>query len=244
MILLPFALGRLRRRLASARPGTGYLLLLLVAGALALRFAAPWRHLVYYDEFDQLDCARNLAEAGVNARTLAGGLPGFDVLGPMPWPAGHPVALAAVMKVFGTGTRVAFAWSAALSSLTVLFVFWAALELYGEERGAFAVAFLWAVSPLALRYAGACDSTSPSLFWCAAAFAAMAARESEPGTVLDVFAAVTLAYAVQVRFENALLLVYAAFALRRRSLLVPAAVGLVFPAAIAWADHTGRPCRD
>jgi asparagine N-glycosylation enzyme membrane subunit Stt3 len=155
----------------------------------------------------------------------------------MPWPAGHPVALAAIFKFFGDATAVAFAWSAVLSALTVLFVFWAALELFGDERGALAAAFLWAASPLALRYAGACDSTAASLFWCAAAFASLAARESEPGPALDAFAAATLAYAVQVRFENAFLIVYAAFAVRRRALLAPAALGLVFPAAIAWVDH-------
>ncbi|HEX4047877.1 MAG TPA: hypothetical protein VH309_08590, partial [Elusimicrobiota bacterium] len=48
-----------------------------------------------------------------------------------------------------------------------------------------------------------------------------------------------LAYAVQVRFENVLLLVYAVFAVRRRRLLAPAAAGLVFPAAIVWANHAG-----
>jgi dolichyl-phosphate-mannose-protein mannosyltransferase len=241
LILLPAALGRLRRRLRAARPGTASLLFLLVIGGLALRLAVvrPAR-LVYDDEFEQLDSARRLARDGVYAETLAGGLPGFDVLGPSLWPAGHPVALAGFMKVFGTETRAAEIWSAALSALIALWVFWAALELFGDERGALAAAFVWTVSPLALRYAGAVDSTSPSLFWCAAAFAALAAREAEPSPSLDAFAAVTLAYAVQVRFENALLIAYAAFAVRRRSLLLPAVAGLIFPAAIAWADHAGN----
>jgi hypothetical protein len=238
-ILLPFALGRLRRRLASTKPRTALLLFFLLAGGLALRLAVvhPAR-LVYDDEFEQLESARRLAGTGVYAETLAGGLPGFDVLGSAPWPAGHPAALAGVMALFGTGTRVAEAWSATLSALIALWVFWAALELFGDERGALAAAFVWAVSPLALRYAGAIDTTTPSLFWCAAAFAALAAREAEPGPALDAFAAVSLAYAAQLRFENAFLLPYAALAVRRRSLLIPAAVGLIFPAAIVRANHT------
>ena len=238
--LLPFALGRLRRRLSTTRPRTASLLLLLVLGGLALRLGVA-RHarLVYDDEFEQLDAARHLASSGVYAQTLAGGLPGFDVLAASTWPAGHPVALAAVFRLFGNETKRAEAWSALLSALIAPWIFWAALELFGDERGALAAAFLWAVGPLALRYAGAVDTTTPSLFWCAAAFAALAAREAEPGTALDAFAAVTLAYAVQVRFENVLLIVYAAFAVRRRAALVPAAVGLVFPAAIVWANHAG-----
>ncbi|HEX4047162.1 MAG TPA: hypothetical protein VH309_04985, partial [Elusimicrobiota bacterium] len=188
LVLLPFALGRLRRRLAAARPRTGLLLLLLVAGGLVLRLAVvhPAR-LVFDDEFEQLDAARQLASSGVYAETVVGGLPGFDVLAPATWPAGHPVALAAVLRVFGPGTGVAEAWSAVLSSLIALWVFWAALELFGDERGALAAAFLWTAGPLVLRYAGAVDTTTPSLFWCAAALAALAARESEPGAVLDAF---------------------------------------------------------
>ncbi|MFI5348412.1 MAG: glycosyltransferase family 39 protein [Elusimicrobiota bacterium] len=241
LALLPSALGRLRRRLALARPRTASLLLLLVLGGLALRAAVvrPAR-LVYDDEFEQLDAARHLAAGGVYAETLAGGLPGFDVLAPATWPAGHPVALAAIFRLFGnSGTFVAEAWSALLSALIALWIFWAALELFGDERGALAAAFIWAVSPLALRYSGAVDTSTPSLFWCAAAFAALSARESEPSPALDAFAAVSLAYAVQVRFENALLIAYALFAVKRRALVVPAALGLVFPAAIVWANHAG-----
>jgi hypothetical protein len=238
LAFLPFALGRLRRRLGTTRPGTGLLLFLLLLGAHALRigFVRP-AHLVYDDEFEQLDAARTLASSGVYAQTLVGGLAGFDVLSPPTWPAGHPVALAAAMRLFGPATRVADGLSAALSALIALWVFWAALELFGDERGALVAALIWAVAPLVLRYAGADETTTPSLFWCSAALAALAAREAEPGTALDVFAAVTLAYAVQVRFENALLIVYAAFAVRRRALLIPAMVGLVFPALIAGANH-------
>lgn len=235
--LLPSALSRLRRRLAHTRPGTGYLLCAVVVGALALRFALPSVHRVYDDEFEHLDAARTLAETGRFAETLIGGIPGWDVLQAPTWPAGHHVALAAAFRVFGHSTSVAFAWSAALNGLTVLFLFWAALEAGAEERGALAAAFAWAVCPLALRYAAACDLTSPSLFWIAAALAALHARQAEPGPAADAFAALSLAYAVQVRPENALLIGYAALAVDRRALLLPALIGLVFPAAIALLNR-------
>jgi hypothetical protein len=231
--LLPSALARLRRRLARARPGTGFLLAAVVFGAVALRFAEPGIHRVYYDEFEHLDAARTLASTGRFAETLAGGLPGWDVLAAPSWPGGHHAALAAVFRLLGSSTAVAFGWSALLGGLAPLFVFWAALELGADERGALAAAFAWAVSPLALRYSAACDLTSPSIFWISVALAALHAREAEPGPAADAFAALSLAYAVQVRPENVLLIGYAALALRRRALLLPALVGAAFPAAIA-----------
>lgn len=236
--LLPWAAARLRHKLAAAKPGTGALLAALVLGALVVRVAlvAP-AHQVYFDEFEHLDAARHIASNGVFAVTVVGGLPSWDVMTRPTWPAGHHAALAAVMRLAGPAAGVAFAWSAFLSALTVLFVFWAALELFDDERGAFAAAFLWAVSPVVLRYAAACDLTSSSLFWCACALAALHAREHEPSPALDAFAAVSLAYSVQVRFENVLLLPYAAAVCTRRVLIVPALLGLFFPASIVWANH-------
>jgi hypothetical protein len=236
--LLPWAAARLRRRLTAAKPATGVLVFTLVLGAAVLRLAvvSP-AHQVYYDEFEHLDAARQLARTGIFAETVVGGLPSWDVLTRPTWPAGHHAALAAVMTLAGSSASVAFAWSGVLSALTVLLLFWAALEISGDERGALAAAFLWTVSPVVLRYAAACDLTSSSLFFIAAALAALHAREAEPSPSLDVFAAASLAYAVQVRFENVLLLPYAAAVCSRRVLLLPAALGLIAPAALVWSNH-------
>lgn len=224
LALLPSALGRLRER-------AGYLLGALLLAALALRLAAGGVHLVYNDEFEHLDIARHLASSGRFVETLAGGLPGYDVVARPTWPGGHHVALAAFMALGGG----AFLWSALLSSLSALFVFWAALELYDDERGALAAAFAWAVLPLAVRYGRATDLTSSSLFWIAASLAALHARAKEPK--LGVFAAVTLAYAVQVRPENALLIGYAALIRAPLAVYLPALVGAAIPASIALANR-------
>ncbi|MEQ1919511.1 MAG: glycosyltransferase family 39 protein, partial [Elusimicrobiota bacterium] len=195
---LPSALGRLRRRMTGSG---GYVLAALLLAALTLRLAAGPAHRVYNDEFEHLDIAHQLAESGSFSVTLAGGLPGYDVLGRPTWPGGHHVALAAVFKSFGGSESTAFAWSSFLSVLSALFVFWAALELFEDERGALAAAFAWAVLPLAVRYGTATDLTSSTMFWIAASLAALHAREKESGRGLDAFAACTLAFAVQVRPE-------------------------------------------
>lgn len=228
LALLPSALGRLGRRCS---PDAVRLLVALVFAALALRLAGGPAHRVYYDEFEHIDIARHLAASGAFAETLAGGLPGYDVLGRSSWPGGHHVALAGFLTLGGSS----FLWSALLSSLTAVFVFWAALELFDDERGALAAAFLWAALPLAVSYGRASDLTSSSLFWIAASLAALHAREREPG--LNAFAAVTLAYAVNVRPENALLLAYGALLRAPLTVLLPAAAAAAFPAAIALGNR-------
>jgi hypothetical protein len=237
LALLPAAAGRLRRRLAAARPKTGLWLSALLLAALALRLSAGPAHLVYNDEFEHLDIAHHLASSDAFGETIAGGLPGYDVLGRPTWPGGHHVALAVAFKLFGGGERTSFVWSALLSSLSALFVFWAALELFEDERGALAAAFAWGVMPLVVRYGLATDLTSSTLFWNAAALAALHAREKEPGPALDAFAACTVAFAVQVRPENVLLVGYAVLLRAPLHVFLPALLGAAVPAAIALANR-------
>ena len=149
LAMLPKALGRLWRAVSGK---AAYLLATILAVGLTLRLSAGPAHRVYYDEFEHLDIARNLAASGTFSTTLVGGLEGWDVRARPTWPGGHHVALAAAFKLFGSSARAAFVWSALLSSLTTLFVFWAALELFDDERGALAASFAWAVLPLAVSY--------------------------------------------------------------------------------------------
>lgn len=236
LAFLPAAAGRLGQKLR-ARPGAGYLLAALLLAALGLRLAAGPAHRVYYDEFEHLDIAHHLAESGSFSVTLAGGLPGYDVLGRSTWPGGHHAALAVIFKIFGASHYTAFAWSAVLSVLSALFVFWAALELFEDERGALAAAFAWAVLPLAVRYGTAMDLTSSTVFWIAVSLAALHAREKEPGFGLDAFAACSVAVAVQVRPENALLIGYAVLMRAPLAVYLPALLGAAIPAAIALTNR-------
>ncbi len=232
--LLPFALARFRRRLTAS---AAVALAALVLASLAWRLAQPAAHRVFDDEFEHLDASRRVSEEGIYGVTTAGGLGDWSVYAAPTWPAGHHAALAAWMKAAGTDAAAARAWSALLGALTVLLIFWAALEIFGEEGPALAAASAWAALPLAVRYAAASELTTPSLFWVAASLACLHAREKETSKWFDAFTAVTLAYAVQVRPENAVLILYALAVCSRRSLIIPCVVSALVPLTIAWSNR-------
>ncbi len=235
LALLPAAAGRFRRRLSATTDNTGRLLAAILLAALALRLLSGPLHRVYDDEFEHLDIARHLAVSGSFSETVVGGLPGWDVATRPTWPGGHHVALAAMYKLFGAGERTAFVWSALLSTLSALFLFWAALELFDDERGALSVAFIWSMLPLAVRWGLATDLTSSSVFWLSAGMAVLHAREKD--SRLDLFAGLTVAYAVQVRPENILLVGYAVLIRAPLSIYLPALIGFTIPAGIAFANR-------
>ena len=233
----PAALGRLRRRLAAAEPATAFLLVALVLAALALRAAHPAAHRVFDDEFEHLDAARRISSQGIYGVAVTGGRPDWSVYAAPTWPAGHHAALAAWMLVAGPTAAAAKLWSALLSALALLLIFWATWEAFDDQHAALAAVFAWAALPLAARYAAACDLTSSSLFWSAAALAAIHARERAPSAGLDAFASLTLLYAVQVRPENAVLIFYFFAVCSRRILVLPAVLGALIPASIALSNH-------
>jgi hypothetical protein len=237
LLTTPSAVRRFHERLARAKPWTGAVLLACFALAAYLRLRLAPANQVLYDEFEHLDISRHLAGAGVFAQTLIGGLPGWDVLAAPTWPGAHHAALAVFMRFAGPSTAVAAAWSGLLSALTVPLVFWAALEIFDDERGALAAAAAWATWPLALKYAAACDLTSSSIFWTAAALAGIHAVAATGDDAVAAFAGLSLALACQTRLENALLLGYAAWVTRRLWVLAPASVGLLVGAGLALSNR-------
>jgi len=211
---------------------------LLAAIALAVlaaypRLDATRAHRVYYDELEHLDAARNLADHGRWGGTLLGGLPGRSLLTRPTWPGGHHAELAVFWRVFGGSEDAAFDLGAMMSSATGFFLVLAGACAFGPRAGLLAGG-LWAALALSWRWAGTTDLCTPAAFWAAAALAGLALQRAEDSAAARAFAALGVAYAVQVRFENALLLPFAWAVWRgpRRALLLPI-LAFVFPASLA-----------
>lgn len=233
----PAAFKRLTRRLDDAPSGTAAKLVAVTALALAARlWLVESGHRVYFDEFEHLDIARALAAGAGFVETLAGGLASWDAKSLPTWPGAHHAGLALALKLAGPSAAVAFAWSALLSTASVPLVFWAALELFDDAAASLLAALLWALCPISLAYAGACDLTSSSLFWSAAALAGLAAARRDPACAA--FGAFAAALAAQTRFENALLPLATVWALprARRAWALPGLALLAIPAGLALTN--------
>ncbi|MBI2789597.1 MAG: hypothetical protein HYX59_13040 [Elusimicrobia bacterium] len=144
------------------RAGDAGLLAAIALAALAAypRLDATRAHRVYYDEFEHLDAARNLADHGRWGGTLLGGLPGRSLLTRPTWPGGHHAELAAFWRVFGGREDAAFDLGAMMSSATAFFLVLAGACAFGPRAGLLAGG-LWAALALSWRWAGTTDLCTP-----------------------------------------------------------------------------------
>jgi len=219
-----------RRRLGDA----GVLAAIVLAALAACpRLCQPRAHRVYYDEFEHLDAARNIADYGRWGETILGGLPGRSLLARPTWPGGHHAELALIWRVFGGGQAVAFDLNVLMSSGAAFWLVAAAACALGLRAGLLAGGS-WAALALSWRWAATADLCTPAAFWAAASLAGLALERAEDSAAARAFAGLSLAYAIQVRFENALLLPFAWAVWRgpRRALLLPT-LAFAFPATLA-----------
>lgn len=190
----------------------------ICAAALLVRlFVYPATHQVYFDEFEHLDIARNIARGAGWAESLAGGMKGFDILQAPIWPGGFHAMLAPVFALFGFSEGAAYAFNATLGALTVGLLFLIGLVLFEDGLAAAIGAFLWAALPIHLRYSGATDLTVCSLFWIEGSILSLLFWRRGKSDRLGALCAACIVYAANVRPENLLLVpFFFAFAPRTR----------------------------
>lgn len=248
-LLLAAWLGLLLRARKEIREAFGPLLTPRAAAVAAALFAVslavrlcvyPRTHQVYFDEFEHLDIARNLARLGQFALSRASGLPGFDVLDAPPWPGGFHAMLAVVFKLFGFSETAAYAFNGLLGGGTVALTYLLGLALFEHEAAAGFGALICAALPLHLKYSGATDLTMASLFWIEAAALALVLWRRTGAARLGALCALAAVYSVNTRPENLILLPFliylaprAAWSKRSLPLLAASAALLVPPALIA-----------
>jgi hypothetical protein len=185
------ALGLLAARRRS--PGLS-VTLLFAAGLLARLLLAPKGHRVFYDEYEHLDLAWNLASRGVFAGTMAWIPERLNVDFAPLWPPLAHLHYAALFLARGFSESSIYGLNAVLSSLAVL------------AAGGPIPAALLAFSSVSIMYSGTADLASVSLLWSALAWLAVLRAEKEGGAVSLWAAGLTLAAAVHARPDGWLLL--------------------------------------
>ncbi|MDX6769912.1 MAG: hypothetical protein SF051_10290 [Elusimicrobiota bacterium] len=201
------------------------------AAALLARLllVAP-THRVFYDEYEHLDLARNLAERGVYAATM-GFVPGALTVDRLPlWPPLAHLHYAALFLVRGYSEGAVYALNVALSCLVPLAAAAASFTAFANPAAAGLTALFLALSPVAVSYASTADLSSVALLWTALAWLAVLRAEKRDGR-RDLWAAgLTVAAALHARPDGLLLLPPLLWLLARRG---RAAAG---PAAMALAS--------
>lgn len=212
------------------------------ATALFVRlWLAPAGPRVFYDEYEHLDLAWNLASRGVFAGSMAW-IPGeLDVFRRPLWPPLAHLHYAALFLATGLGESGVWALNAALSAAACAAAGAAAFAWLGSPLAAGLTALLLAFSPTHAAYARTADLASVASLWTALAW--LAALRGGPWT-----AGLALALAVQARPDGLLLLPPLLWLLSRhgRRALGPsalAALSALLPLSIAWsaraAGHDG-----
>jgi hypothetical protein len=237
-VLAFMALGALAaKRRAPSTP----VLLLFLAGLAARLLLAPKGVRVFYDEYEHLDLAWNLASRGVFAGTMAWIPERLNVDFAPLWPPLAHLHYAALFLARGFSEISIYGLNAVLSALTVL--------LAGGPVSAALLAF----SSVSIMYSGTADLASVSLLWSALAWLAVLRAEKEGGAVSLWTAGLTLAAAIHARPDGWLLLPPALWLLlsrRGRAAAGPAALAvlsslplllLVWNARAAGHDGYGDP---
>lgn len=207
----------LRPGLKTLLPGRTWLALLAaVSAALWLRFAViPYAHQVYFDEFEHIDIAENLARVGRFGATQASGMPDLDILETPAWPGGYHVPLSLLLGSGLPPEQAAYLLNATLGSLTVALVFLLGALLFKSAAAGGLSALLLCIDPLHLRFSGSADPSIASVFWIAVCLLALVLHERKRATATLLLLLTVSAYAAHVRFENVVLAGFALAILTR-----------------------------
>ena len=204
------ALGALWTGRVKRTPGwRGAAVLATVAGLAALLarlYLVEPGHRVFYDEYEHLDLAWNLAERGVFAGTMAN-IPGELTVDRLPlWPPLAHLHYAVLFLIQGYSEQAVYGLNIALSTLACLAAAAASYALFGLPWAAGLTALLLALSPVSMSYAATADLSSVCLLWTALAWLAVFRAGKDPSKRKLWAAGLTLAAALHARPDGILLL--------------------------------------
>ncbi|MDD5506345.1 MAG: glycosyltransferase family 39 protein [Candidatus Omnitrophica bacterium] len=185
-----------------------YLLALLgiFAASLLIRlFIAPHKHYVFYDEYEHVNIAKNMADDFKFARCnmyLGGKCLAYDL---PQWGPGYHFLLSLAFGVFGTSETVAYNFNVITGALSVILMFYTVFLISGSQWSALAAAAFLGALPLHVKFSGSSSQEITSLFFMLLSIFAMLAHEKLGSRKsLFMFFAV-VAYLALVRPENGIL---------------------------------------
>ncbi|MCM8796849.1 MAG: glycosyltransferase family 39 protein [Candidatus Omnitrophica bacterium] len=187
------------------------LLLIVVLGLVLRMWVIPHTAHDYFDEFEHMNIAQNMAFSGKFFLTLMG-TDRFCQAHAFPHriPGYHSI-LARAFSVFGDSETVAYNLTALIGSFSVPLVFLLTYLLFNQQGIALYAAFLFNLIPVHLKYSGASGLEVPSLFFILLSYIA-ALIYLRQTTLKTLFLLISFTgFALYLRPENGILLFFIPF---------------------------------
>lgn len=190
----------------------GFLIVLFLLAFFVRWNIVPHRHYVFYDEYEHVNIAKNMAEEREFARCNLY-LDGACLSSDLPqWTPGYHFLLASAFKVFGTSEAAAYNLNACLGAFSVVVIFLIIYLLTATEAVSLVFALVVALTPLHLKFSGNSSPDMASFLFTALSFLSLLIfSKFQSAKSFFQFIAVT-AFTLLVRPENGLILpVFAAW---------------------------------
>lgn len=187
------------------------LLLILLTGLIIRVWIIPHTHHVYFDGFEHVNIAGNMAHQGNFFLTRQGSFGDSQMYRLPYWPPGYHALLALVFSVFGSSEFVAYNLSAVIGSLSIPVIFLIIYLLFQNKNISLLGTFLFSIIPVHLKYSGSISLEITSLFFILLAMLAILIY-SRLRNIKSLFLLIFLsAFAVYIRPENIILLFFIPF---------------------------------
>ena len=181
------------------------LLLVFLVGFSLRVFVAPHTHRLYFDEDMYLEMGQNIVRSG-RAVVCQYGTPDKCYS----WiynkePAGYPFLISTCF-LFGNIETPAYYFTAIISSLTILTVFFIAYLLFENKKISLFSTLIFVLIPVAIRWAPTTSTDTVFMFFSGLVVFAFLSYFKNSSNRLLLFSFASLAYAIQIRPEGILLI--------------------------------------
>ncbi|MBW2979907.1 glycosyltransferase family 39 protein [Candidatus Woesearchaeota archaeon] len=182
--------------------------------ALSLRvWLAPHTHYVYYDEFEHINIAENMAADLKLCECFAWDGQNCFNCRIMPHPPGFHYILGMVFLILGRAEKWAFGLSTILNSLSVILVFLISYLWFKKEQIGLWSALLFALTPTYMKFSGSAALGPTSLFFILLSILFLSLYVRHKTVEMAILSFFGLVYAIHIRAENIVLVLMAAIML-------------------------------
>lgn len=182
-----------------------WLLIIMLIGLYFRAFVVPHTHRIFFDEDIYLDIGNSIATEG-RALLCNDGTPtkcNDGILNKEP--NGYPVLIAILYFIFGSSESIIFGFSVFVGTLSILLVFLISYLVFDERNGVYC-ALLFALMPAHIIWSGSVGAEIYSLTFTLITILSFMLYFKTQKFELHMMSIFALAYAIQMRPENGLLI--------------------------------------